>query len=102
MANFRKPPLRDKDYRRSFKGEMCWNCGRMDDTVVGAHIRWGHEAGIGQKPNDDLIVPLCAACHREQESQPGPAWWANCLKAMARRQYEAWKRQEDIQKWLTS
>lgn len=93
----RQPPLRDPAYRKSFRGAACWNCGEADETVVGAHIRWGHEAGVGLKPSDDLIVALCFKCHAEQEANPGPEYWANMIKNMARRTYRLWRlEQEDV------
>lgn len=91
MSGSPKPErIKDKKYRKSFAGAMCWNCGRADGTVVGAHIRWGQEGGIGLKPSDDLIVPLCFVCHRDQEASPGPEWWADMVKNMARRLYDGW------------
>ena len=76
----RKPPLRDPAYRKSFKtGHLCWNCGDDGNTIVGAHIRWGGEGGVGMKPDDSLLVPLCFTCHLGipdgQEANPGPEWW---------------------------
>lgn len=93
-ANPKPTRIRDDKYRDSFNGRACWNCGRShaDAGVVGAHIRWGHESGMGQK-QDNLIVPLCFNCHtgpNGQEANPGPEWWAECLKNMARRLYGVW------------
>lgn len=87
----RQPPLRDRTYLDSFEGEACWSCGQADGTVVGAHIRWGQEGGMGMKPSDDLVVPLCSVCHADQESSPGPEWWADLVKRNARRRYRDWK-----------
>ena len=94
----RQPPLRDPAYRASFAtGHFCLNCGTNDNTIVGAHIRWGHEAGVGLKPSDDLIVPLCFKCHADQEANPGPEYWANMVKKTARRTYRVWRlEQEDV------
>ena len=90
VANFKTKRMRDPDYLKSFKGAMCWHCGLKDDTVVGAHIRWGQEGGTGLKPDDNLTVPLCGRCHAKQESQPGPEFWADMLKRWARWRYEEW------------
>lgn len=60
----------------------CLVCGARG--VQNAHIRWGHEAGGGQKPDDDLILPLCPRCHRLQECG-GAEWLAeNIAKKVAR------------------
>ncbi len=84
--------LRDKQYTKSFKGQSCWACGAKDGTIVGAHIRTGHEGGTGLKPDDDLTIPLCFGCHLAQENTPGSAWWVEkVLKSMARRRYKQWK-----------
>ena len=45
---------------------------------------------MGLKPPDDLVVPLCRACHTNQEANPGPEWWAKMVKNMARRAYKEW------------
>jgi predicted HNH restriction endonuclease len=29
------------------------------------HIRSGTDGGVGLKPDDRFVVPLCAECHRE-------------------------------------
>lgn len=91
MQNPKRQPLRDRRYLNSFCGRSCWNCGSGDDTVIGAHIRWGQEGGIGLKPSDDLTVPLCWRCHAEQEANPGPLWWAQMVKNMARLAYQQWR-----------
>ena len=85
-----KTRIRDKKYRQAFRGRVCLNCGIQDDTVIGAHIRWGHEGGMGLKPSDDLTIALCSKCHTDQESKPGPEWWANLVKNVARRRYRWW------------
>ena len=83
--------IKDKAYRKSFKDEPCWSCGVNDGTVVGAHIRWNEHSGMGRKPSDDLIVPLCFRCHADQEDCPGPEYWVErVLKPMLRRRYLNW------------
>lgn len=82
--------IKDPKYRKSFSGAVCWGCGASDRTVIGAHIRSGSNAGMGRKPSDDLILPLCSGCHADQEANPGPEWWLeNILKPIARRRYES-------------
>ena len=89
---FKQPRLRDRKYLDSFKNEVCISCLADDGTIVGAHIRTGHEGGTSLKPSDDLVLPLCARCHAEQEANPGPHWWLeNIVKAIARRKYMHWK-----------
>lgn len=91
-----RPKVEDEAYRRSFRDRTCiasYNgvdlCGL---AAIGAHVRTGEYAGIGTKPSDDLICPLCDTHHREQESQPGPEWWMEkVLKPQLRRMHREWK-----------
>lgn len=82
--------VRDRKYLSSIHGEACWSCGKEES--VGAHIRAGCEGGVGLKPSDDLVIPLCHYCHMDQESNPGAEWWLeNVLKNLARERYKEWK-----------
>jgi hypothetical protein len=85
--------IRDRKWLDAHEHFECMACGRPGDgSVVAAHIRAGHEAGGSQKPSDDLVVPLCASCHADQERNPGPMWWLNAiLKPLMRRRYTNWK-----------
>lgn len=85
--------LRDPAYLKSFRDAACIVCGARDGTVVGAHIRTGHEGGMGLKPDDDLTLPLCYRCHMDQHDNPTPEWWLEkVVKAIARRRYRTWRR----------
>lgn len=46
-------------------------------NVQCAHVRWKSGAGMGEKPDDFLTVPLCFDCHQgEQHTKLGePAFW---------------------------
>lgn len=84
--------IRDRAWLRALaKNCKCAACEADDDTIIAAHIRWGSAGGTGLKPSDDLVVPLCHKCHIDQEANPGPEWWAECMKSAARRAYRAWK-----------
>ncbi len=89
-ANFKRKPIRDRKYLDSFRGETCLNCGVSDETVVGAHIRWGNEGGTGYKPSDDLTLPLCFKCHKSFDADHSSIWLAVMVKNMARRRYQEW------------
>lgn len=97
-SNFKVKPIRDKAYRRSFRDNPCCAsrdginlCGeRALDTVVGAHIRTGEHAGIGNKPSDDLIIPLCHECHCNEEEGDAEWYLENIVKPQARRRYREW------------
>ena len=67
--------VEDRQYLDSFKGRACESCGRVDGTVVAAHISWDSHVSHSQKADDRRTVALCFACHQQQESRPGPEWW---------------------------
>lgn len=84
--------IRDRKWLNAHRDFACAACGASDGTVIPAHIRAGHEGGAGLKPGDDLVIPLCHACHMDQEAHPGADWWLeNVLKPQARRRYQFWK-----------
>ena len=55
------------DLRKLAKGQPCFlelaGCSGDHETVVLAHIRRGHTAGMGQKPPDVCAMPMCHDCH---------------------------------------
>lgn len=82
----------DKAYRLFMSKQPCIACGATDGTVVGAHLRWGNEGGMGLKPSDELMASLCRKCHADQEASPGPEWWCeHVLKPMMRNNYQIWR-----------
>jgi hypothetical protein len=96
--HFGEPPrIRDRKWLDTFEHKECWNCGEdgsVSKSVVPAHIRWASLSGTSLKPGDDLTVPLCGRCHADQEANPGPEWWAECLKNYVRSIYRAWKQSQ--------
>ena len=53
-----------------------------DNTATeGAHIRYSDSraakwsSGMGEKPSDMFVVPLCGRCHRSQHSMNEREWW---------------------------
>lgn len=55
------------DLRRYARGHICYvqhdNCRLSPDYTVLAHLRLGATAGIGQKPDDVLALPVCDIAH---------------------------------------
>ena len=98
-------PLRDRKYLDSYRDAACYACGAHDGTVVGAHIRHGHGGGIGLKPDDFYVMPLCYACHAEQ-GQSEAAFWSRvdgvgsveAAKIIAKGMYEKWRKQQEMGK----
>lgn len=93
-----KKRIRDKDYRKSFKGSQCIvpECGNTK-SVVGAHIRHGMTGGQSLKPPDNLILPLCGKHHTEEAKDQVKFWmkykgWSiDQVKEIARERYREWK-----------
>lgn len=70
----------DSTHLDFIRGLHCLRCG--DNTSVeAAHIRMADSriakpiTGIGIKPDDRFVVPLCGRCHRGQHSRGERAWW---------------------------
>lgn len=59
--------------------------------MVGAHVRFGMEGGMGRKPDDWLVVALCGRCHMDQEGWPGPNFWQRVFKRMLRVRHHEWR-----------
>ena len=66
--------MRDKKHLAFVRKLPCCVCLRMD-TVQAAHIRKGlpaHEkGGMGMKPHDKWVTPLCYQCHNRQHTGAG-------------------------------
>ena len=94
---FKKAHVNNPKYRKSFKGAQCIVKGCMDrETVVGAHIREHSYAGMGRKPSDSLILPLCRKHHVEQ-SRDRDFWCRELgvdtieeVKEIAESRYNTW------------
>lgn len=63
-----------------------------------AHVRYGLEGAMGQKPDDDLVLPLSHELHQIQHSVGEAKFWCKylpsnpdllmkCVKAYARELY---------------
>src|SRR5690349_18619109 len=69
---------RSQTHKRFVTKEFaCCNCGA---TVAreAAHVRMNSGAGMGEKPDDWRVVPLCGGpmgCHAEQHRIGEPAFW---------------------------
>lgn len=70
--------VKDRKFLDEYKGKVCEVCGSVGTTIP-AHVRAGHEGGMGLKPSDELTVGLCHPCHMKQEANPGLFWWVDNL-----------------------
>jgi len=76
----RRPRQYDPDYLARVRTWLCISC--LDNTSVEAcHIRLSDASvckvnpGVGQKPDDKFVLPMCSECHREQHSMQEKAFW---------------------------
>lgn len=56
----------------------CAFCGEMEIKREAAHVRMNSGAGMGEKPDDWRVVPLCGGpmgCHAKQHQIGEPAFW---------------------------
>ena len=51
----------------------CVKCG--NPHVEAAHLRMGTDGGLGMKPSDKWVLPLCSAHHRQQHQIGEPVFW---------------------------
>jgi 5-methylcytosine-specific restriction endonuclease McrA len=79
----RRPRYKNDKYLKFVKTLPCCVCG-SDQGCDSAHIRFSaaHSAkvnpGVGQKPSDFWVVPLCRRCHDQQHKMGDePHFWSH-------------------------
>ena len=76
----RQPRINDEGHRKRVKRLHCCLCGRS--PVDATHIRYSDEArgkqnpGLGRKPSDTFVVPLCREHHDQQHRGNEQDFWA--------------------------
>jgi hypothetical protein len=60
------------NFIRSFH---CSINGCQDMPIECAHVRYGSGAGMGQKPDDWRVVPLCRTHHAQQHTVGEQTFW---------------------------
>jgi hypothetical protein len=65
---------RDGKYRHWIASLPCCVCGKVTRSEC-AHIRYGSNSGIAQKPDDFRCVPLCNEHHAEQHRVGEVTFW---------------------------
>ena len=76
----RDPRERDDKHLQWVRGLPCLVCMNNIETEA-AHVRMSDERaakqnpGVGQKPHDYWVVPLCSNCHRHQHEVGEIAFW---------------------------
>lgn len=76
----RRPRERSALYLSRIRLLPCLGCD-VDPATVAAHLRMSSaahnkvNAGIGAKPSDIWVTPLCPVCHDEQHEAGESAFW---------------------------
>jgi len=65
-------PIQSRNHLMFVASQPCLICRR--DDVQSAHIRYTG-AGMGMKPCDSFVVPLCIEHHQEQHSMNERMFW---------------------------
>lgn len=78
----RQPRLLNPKFLAFVRGQPCVICGKLGSDA--AHIRSGNEkigkrsTGLGEKPSDQWVTPLCREHHDEQHKAGDELkWWAS-------------------------
>lgn len=74
-----KTITRDSKHLKFIRTLPCCVCLRMD-TVQAAHIRKNTDGGMGLKPSDRYVTPLCYECHSRQHSRGEVTFWGDINK----------------------
>ena len=83
---------RDQAYLDWIRTQDCLKCGTSGPGMDAAHMRTGQQAGMGRKPSDTMVAPLCRQCHTEQEANPGADWWMiNVVPTLMGERYQQWR-----------
>ena len=68
-----KSIIRCKSHLQFIRELECVLCG--NPGVEAAHLRWKTDGGMGMKPSDSWVLPLCSHHHRIQHSIGEPRFW---------------------------
>lgn len=93
MSNFKTPRIRDPGYLAHVRTTRCMVPDCTSSVSDAAHLRGGQTGGMGLKPSDDLVLPLCRAHHQEQHGWPQGEinwWYERFIKETAQKRYRHW------------
>ena len=76
------PRVHNEKHLAHIRTLLCCVCGNIT-SVEAAHIRLPdlkvgkRMPGLGEKPDDCWVVPLCSGCHRQQHSMSETKFWGD-------------------------
>ena len=68
-----RKPIQDQEYLDYVKMQPCLFCGQQPAGQA-HHVRFGHKAGMGIKPDDYRSIPLCQKHHDDAHNAKIPPW----------------------------
>lgn len=71
---FKAEKIRDKEHTAFVKTLPCLKCG-SNHNIDPAHVRKGTDGGMGTKPSDCYVVPLCHTDHAIQHQIGELSFW---------------------------
>ena len=80
--NQRRPRYKDPKYLEWVREQDCVVCGEKTQTEEAAHIRMEDAdvgkpmTGMGTKPDDFYVLPLCNLHHQQQHAVAEWAFWS--------------------------
>lgn len=87
---------RDAEHIEAIRQCPCVACGQ-DPAGEAAHLRMGNLAGLGRKPEDRYVTPLCRACHQEQHSLGELTFWTSLGLAPTILAERLWRAQGNVE-----
>jgi hypothetical protein len=67
-----EPQIRSQSHMAWVRGHECAVAGTVgmscSDRIEAAHVRVGTDGGMGVKPGDNWVLPLCSAHHAQQHA----------------------------------
>lgn len=69
----KRPVARDPKYLAAIRTLPCVCCRATPCDA--AHLRIGSLAGIGKKPSDRKVTPICHHHHMQQHATGERSWW---------------------------
>jgi hypothetical protein len=103
---FRRPRQKSDKHLAWVRSLPCAICGDNTRTEA-AHIRMGNlrfaksNAGVGAKPDDAWVTPLCSTCHRDQHGVGEIYFWERNKKDPFILALALWKWSGDYEAGLT-
>jgi hypothetical protein len=79
--------IRDKDHLAFIRQLPCCVSLKNSEPCHAAHVRIGANGGMGMKPGDNFVLPLCADVHGRQHAIGESEFWGDMEKPKALAQF---------------